>query len=396
MNDLEHNDKNKTSGVGSGMNETSNGFTRLKSKKDNNFYHFIELAVDGILVGTQEGYISEANSMFCSITGRKKEEVIGKHISLSGLLFTPETLEKVPLRFDLLEKGKTVVLEREILRPDGTGIMVEMRTKMMPDGTFQSIFRDITERKKQEAKLEKYAAELHKLNADKDLFLSILAHDLSNHFNTIIGFLDVLKNCVREFTVEETEEQIQIVHKSAKIAHNLLQDLLIWTKAQSGFVRFNPDDLKLFSLCNEVMKSLKYRARNKELSIKCNIPHNLIVYADGHMLKTIIRNLLANAIKFTPSSGEINIISEKNESEVLITVSDTGQGIEPDAVDELFKRYGTYSTEGTQGEKGTGLGLLICKLYVEKHQGKIWVESTPGKGSSFKFTIPIQHYQKSE
>jgi signal transduction histidine kinase len=114
----------------------------------------------------------------------------------------------------------------------------------------------------------------------------------------------------------------------------------------------------------------------------------LTVKADIQKLKTILRNLISNAIKFTPEKGKITIIAEKNENETIITVSDDGVGIEPDAQDKLFKDFKTFSTNGTKGEKGTGLGLLICKMYVEKHDGKIWVESTPGKGSNFKFTLP--------
>ncbi|WP_372950223.1 ATP-binding protein [Mariniphaga sp.] len=355
---------------------------------ENIFRNLIEFAVDGILIGSHEGYITEANSSFCSMLGRKKEDLIGKHISLSKLIFTPESIEKTPFRFDLLEKGETITSKREILRPDGSTLMVEMRTKMMPDGSYQSIFRDITERTKQESQLQKYAEDLSKLNSDKDLFISILAHDLSNHFNSIIGLLDLLKEHFRKFTTEETEEQIRNIHKSANTAFSLLQDLLIWVRTQSGFIHFEPANFNVDSICDEVINNLKYYAQGKNISLQCQIPADLMVKADIQMLKTILRNLISNAIKFTPSEGKIRVIAEKKENETLITVSDNGIGIDPAMQNQLFKDFKTYSTNGTKGEKGTGLGLLICKMYVEKHDGKIWVESTPGKGSNFKFTLP--------
>ncbi|MEE4287166.1 MAG: PAS domain-containing sensor histidine kinase [Mariniphaga sp.] len=388
MKNLEHDVKKEISEKREIKSEKDNSSDYQKKESENKFRNLIEFAVDGILIGSHEGYIIEANSCLCSMLGRKKETLIGKHINLSKLIFTPESIEKVPFRFDLLEKGETVISEREILRPDGSKLMVEMRTKMMPDGSYQSIFRDITERKKQESQLKKYTAELSKLNADKDLFISILAHDLSNHFNSIIGFIEILKDHFRNFTTDETAEQINIIHNSANTAFSLLQDLITWTKTQSGFIHFEPFSFNLISICDEVIKNLKYYAKGKNITLLCQIPADLMVKADIQMLKTILRNLISNAIKFTPSKGKIMVMAEKKENEILLTVSDNGIGIDPAIQNKLFKDFKTYSTNGTKGEKGTGLGLLICKMYVEKHDGKIWVESTPGKGSKFKFTLP--------
>ena len=385
---MKHNEKKEIPENREIKSEKNHSSEFLKTESENKFRNLIEFAVDGILIASHEGYITEANSCFCSMLGRKKETLIGKHINLSKLIFTPESIEKVPFRFDLLEKGETVISERDILRPDGSKLMVEMRTKLMPDGSYQSIFRDITERKKQESQLREYTSKLSKLNADKDLFISILAHDLSNHFNSIIGLLDLLKEHFRKFTTEETEEQIRNIHKSANTAFSLLQDLLIWVRTQSGFIHFEPANFNVDSICDEVINNLKYYAQGKNISLQCKIPADLMVKADIQMLKTILRNLISNAIKFTPSEGKIMVMAEKKKNETLITVSDNGIGIDPAMQNQLFKDFKTYSTNGTKGEKGTGLGLLICKMYVEKHDGKIWVESTPGKGSNFKFTLP--------
>lgn len=390
---MTHPEKRKNKVVAGNESKQLNTNKKPPSKasgSEEKFRNLIEFAVDGILIGSHEGYITEANSCFCELSGRKKNELIGKHISRSKFLFTPESIEKVPFRFDLLEKGESVVSEREILRPDGSKIMVEMRTKMMPDGSYQSIFRDISEQKKQETKLKSYAAELNKINEDKDLFISILAHDLSNHFNSIIGFLELLKNHFRIFSAEENERQITIVYNSAKTAFSLLQDLLTWTKTQSGFIHFEPKTFNLTTVYDEVRENLKFYAAGKNITLQCQIPEDLEVSADIQMLKTILRNLITNGIKFTPSKGKIEVVAQKHEKEVKITVSDNGIGIEPSVLSKLFSDFSAFSTEGTSGEKGTGLGLLICKIYVEKHKGKIWVESTPGKGSNFNFTLPVR------
>ncbi len=381
-------DSNAVENEAKNLKLNSNAAT-IVNESVNKFRNLVEFAVDGILIGSPEGYITDANSRFCEISGRKKEDLVGKHISLSKLLFTADSILKAPFRFDLLEQGETVISERELLRPDGSVKMVEMRTKMMPDGTYQSIFRDVTERNKQESKLKKYAAELSKLNADKDLFIAILAHDLSNHFNSIVAFLDILKDNFRDFTADETEEQIEVVQKSAKSAYALLQDLLTWTKTQSGFIHFEPEAFTLISVCDEVQNNLKYYAGSKNIALKCHIPPKIEVLADSVMVKTILRNLITNAIKFTPPEGEINVSAERKENQVIVTVSDNGIGIEPAAQAKLLKDFVSYTTDGTKGEKGTGLGLLICKMYVEKHNGKIWVESTPGKGSKFMFSLPV-------
>ncbi|MBW6534072.1 MAG: PAS domain-containing sensor histidine kinase [Mariniphaga sp.] len=388
MKNLGHSKKEDTPCKEEIKSKKNNGSENVITESEIRYQNLLEFAFDGILIGSKEGYIIEANSKFCSILGRKKETLIGKHINLSKFIFTTESVENAPFRFDLLEKGETVISDREILRPDGSKLMVEMRSKMMPDGTYQSIFRDITERKNQEYQLRKYTAELSKLNADKDLFISILAHDLSNHFNSIIGFLDILKDHFYNFTNEETEEQIKIIHHSIHTAFSLLQDLITWTKTQSGFIHFEPAVVNLIDICDEVRNNLNYYAKGKNISLKCQVPADLMVKADIQMLKTILRNLISNAIKFTPSKGKILVMAEKMENEILITVSDNGTGIDPATQEQLFKDFKTYSTNGTKGEKGTGLGLLICKMYVEKHDGKIWVESTPGKGSNFKFTLP--------
>ena len=249
---------------------------------------------------------------------------------------------------------------------------------------------DITERKQTEEEIKSKNAELQKLNADKDYFMSILAHDLKAPFNAILGFLDLLVNNLHSYDINEIERQITIVNESALRAYLLMEDILLWAMSQSGKLPFQPAEFDFKISCDKVVEMLKPNADNKGITINNVEAENIIVYADTNMLNTVLRNIISNAIKFTGVGGIIKIDAEKNNSEVTISVSDNGTGISPEALSNLFDISKMHSSKGTANEKGTGLGLLLCKSFVEKHGGTIWAESELGKGSVFKFTLPIK------
>ncbi len=248
---------------------------------------------------------------------------------------------------------------------------------------------DISERKKAQVELIDLNGQLKELNASKDRFLSILAHDLKSPFNSILGFLGLLTENIREYDIETIERQINIINTSANRVFNLLEDILLWTRAQSDKLPFAPEKLNLQLICLDVIEMLKPTANNKSINIYYFIPTELNLFADENMSKTILRNLISNAIKFTHNGGRINIVAEKNAHNVTITVTDNGIGIEASKINELFDISQMQTTPGTANERGTGLGLLLCKDFTEKHGGKLWVESEIGKGSSFRFTLPL-------
>lgn len=250
---------------------------------------------------------------------------------------------------------------------------------------------DITERKRTEEDIKFKNAELQKLNADKDYFMSILAHDLKSPFNSILGFLNLLGNNLHKYDINEIERQVKIVHDSAQSTYNLLEDILLWALSQSGKLQFEPKEINFKSSCDGVVEMFKPNATNKNITINYIEAENIKVFADINMLNTILRNLISNAIKFTNNGGNINIYAEQNSSGVIITVSDNGIGISPEILSNLFDITQMNSSRGTANEKGTGLGILLCKEFVEKHGGKIWVESLLGKGSEFKFTLPFNN-----
>ena len=232
-------------------------------------------------------------------------------------------------------------------------------------------------------------AQLEKLNSDKDRFISILAHDLKSPFSALLGFADLLTTNIHTYTIDEIKARVNIINDSANRIYNLLEDILIWVSSQSGKLPYNPQKLNFSTICIEVIESLKLIANNKNIKINPDFSDNVYVYADKNMLNTILRNLVSNAIKYTNNGGQVDIYVEQNNTNITITVSDNGVGIQPETITTLFKFSQIQATEGTAREKGTGLGLMICKEFVEINGGKIGVTSKIGKSSNFKFTLPV-------
>ena len=250
------------------------------------------------------------------------------------------------------------------------------------------IIQDITERKQAEENLVNLNLQLKELNATKDKFFSIIAHDLRSPFNAILGFSNLLVEQMKSREYEGIEEYAGVIHNSSHRAMDLLINLLEWSRSQTGRIEFNPEYVEMGSLIKEVTALLNDTAQQKSITIFRESPDTLSVFVDKAMISTVLRNLISNAIKFTHPGGTIVISAEQNPDKLLVTVSDNGIGIKKETIDKLFLIEESYSTAGTQNEKGSGLGLLLCKEFILKHKGKIWVESELGKGSKFRFTLP--------
>ncbi len=232
--------------------------------------------------------------------------------------------------------------------------------------------------------------QLLQLNTNKDRFISILGHDLKSPFNNLLGLSELLSENIHNYDIDEIEKFVNSIKISARNAHNLLDDLLVWASSQQGSFPFKPKNLSLIDVCTGVLKTLNPIADAKKITINCSKAYHQNVFADIDMLKTVLRNLISNAIKYTNNGGAINISAAQNSEVVTISVTDNGIGISPENLKKLFDISEVLTTTGTAKEKGTGLGLLICKEFIEKHQGKIWVESEVGRGSEFKFTLPCK------
>ena len=263
-----------------------------------------------------------------------------------------------------------------------------MNSKAMPDNTYQSFLRDISERKRAEEILINSEIQLRELNATKDKFFSIIAHDLKSPFNSIIGFSNLLIEQIHKKDYDGIAEYATIIRNSSQGAMDLLQNLLEWSRSQTGRMEFNPEYVEIVTLIDESIHLLVNSAQQKSIALSKELPRKAIAFADKAMISTILRNLISNAIKFTNPEGAIIISAEQKQNELLISVTDNGVGIKKEVIEKLFRIEEGFSTIGTKNEKGTGLGLILCKEFIEKHGGKIWVESKAGKGSRFCFTIP--------
>jgi len=319
------------------------------------------------------------------LRGVSMTQIIGKTNRESGF-FEDDQIEKIETAIEhVFETEQAQYTEMCLDGPDGKAYF---NLRLFPEfnsiyevGSVIGVSRDISD-------LKLFENELLQLNLDKDRFISILGHDLKSPLITLLGLTEILQENIRDFDRSEILSMLTRMKETTKITYNLLEDILTWTKAQSGKIPCQPQQAIFVDLCENVIGVLGPNSSGKNIEIGYTASDTLVVLADVEMLKTILRNLVTNAIKFTDKGGKIHIKAEEKTDDVKISVSDNGIGISKKTLSKLFNMTEVISTEGTANEKGTGLGLLLCKEFVEKHGGKIWVESEEGKGSTFNFTLP--------
>lgn len=295
------------------------------------------------------------------------------HHAILECLKTKKTIE---MEYSLPIKGKEIWFSAKISRKSENRVILHAF--------------DTTEKRNNLEKLKNSELQFKKLNAEKDKFFSIIAHDLKSPFNSIVGLSEVLVKQVNEKNYNGIEEYSGFILQSSQRAMDLLVNLMEWAQSQTGRMEFNPKNFDLVELINEVQLLFAGNAQQKDIKIKTNLPENIPVFADKAMISTVVRNLISNAIKFTFPGGEILISTELNPSELIVSVMDTGMGISEDRLGKLFRIAESYSTPGTDREKGTGLGLILCNEFVKKHGGNISVVSEEGKGSTFSFILPFK------
>jgi PAS domain S-box-containing protein len=255
-------------------------------------------------------------------------------------------------------------------------------------GTF-GISREITERKLAEEEIKLKNELLQTINAEKDKFFSILAHDLKGPLSAFLGATQILAEEIQNMSFEEIKEITINMKESASNIYRLLENLLEWSRLKRGLLEFSPENLNVKQLIKTCIEVLKESARKKSIIIDYSFPDDIAVYADSRMMETVIRNLVSNAIKFTPIGGKVTVAAEKkSDQSIEIKIIDSGIGMTPELKGKLFLLNEKTSRKGTEGEPSTGLGLLLCKEFIGKHMGKIWVESEVGKGSVFSFILP--------
>ncbi len=237
-------------------------------------------------------------------------------------------------------------------------------------------------------KLAESEKELKRLNANKDRFFSIISHDLKNSFFSVMGLSKILADPENNDSEEMKLKTAQMLNDNSKKLYSFLENLLSWAKVQQGKTEYEPAENSLYEIMAEVTYLYRTKADQSEIELVNNINKSTEVFCDQNMVKTILRNLVSNALNFTNKGGSVTIASKSNDDEIIITVTDTGVGISDENISKLFRIDSKYIGTNTYGEKGTGLGLILCKEFVDKHNGKIWIESELGKGSRFVFTLP--------
>ena len=286
-----------------------------------------------------------------------------------------------------IERAKKFLPHKfERQRPNGRFIMVQGGA--MPGGGFVSTYTDVTERKEAEAKIEAQRDELEDLNQQKDKLFSIIAHDLKSPFTSLLGLSQIMAQLSDKLTLEQFVEYAKSINESGQRLFGLLENLLEWARSQMDQVAFEPGRQDWAELVGQSVSLLSDAAKEKKVRLVSDVPQ-LAARADRHMADTVVRNLLTNAIKFTEESGCVTISAERKDGWVETTVTDTGVGMAPERLESVFQVGSAQSTKGTRGETGTGLGLPLCKDFVERHGGTIDVASKPGEGSSFCFTLPL-------
>jgi PAS domain S-box-containing protein len=332
--------------------------------------NYLKTDIDGITNFNVYDYVSDDN----------KEFVFGlKDKILAGQL--DASFEVNALDFD--RKPVTYEIKASLINEDDKPVGI------------QCVFSDVTQSKEARIKLEKYNKNLLELNKTKDKFFSIIAHDLRNPYSSMIGFSELLLEDLEKLTMDEIRDSLKIIRNSAKNSLNLLENLLAWSRLETGRMHFDPTKVVLTDLVDEVVNVLFSLAYRKKIEINNMVESYVILSSDKNMLNTILNNLVMNAIKFTPIGGEINIYATKMATDTesgkdfyKISVADTGIGMDSEFCRQLFTQNKPVSNPGTEKEQGTGLGLLLSREMVERHGGKIYAESTPGKGSVFSFLIP--------
>jgi signal transduction histidine kinase/ligand-binding sensor domain-containing protein len=244
----------------------------------------------------------------------------------------------------------------------------------------------------QKEEIVKKNAELNELNSSKDKFFSIIAHDLRNPFNAILGLTDLLLMDLHNIDTNKLKRSLENIKSSSQQAFELLENLLLWARSQTAAIAFRPVETNLGELVSESIQQVSILANRKNIAIIFEKAENIIIPVDPNMIRTVLRNLLTNAIKFTYQNGEVKVFLFKEGNNCIIEVADNGTGISPEKMKTLFRIDTSVKSKGTSQEPGTGLGLIICKELVERHDGQIIAESEEDEGSKFRIVLPIKYY----
>ncbi|MFY9152799.1 MAG: PAS domain-containing sensor histidine kinase [Prolixibacteraceae bacterium] len=386
-------------------NQASTLIQRLRDrdalKKNEEILQNANLQIETLIENSSSGYLFEdsnrkiikVNKALCNLLKIPDPDLIigmycnGVYNEYSGLFDNPQ---KFVADIEKLFAENKAVFNEELHLKDGRVFerdFVPIRNSTITGYLWQ--YRDISIRKMNEKKLQEQTALLHELNQTKDKFFTIIAHDLKGPFGSILGITELLVKEYDSLTEEDRIESIRLLDRSSHNTYKLVENLLEWARLQRGNVDVKKEKLFLKDLVNESVEPCLTSAAKKDQTVVINIKENFDVIADENSIKTIIRNLLNNAIKYTPNGGLIHVDAIQNGQLIEVSIQDNGIGMSLAIKEKLFRIEESQSRMGTNNEVGTGLGLILCKDIIAKNGGKIWVESELGKGSIFTFSIPL-------
>ena len=378
--------------VGREMTERKQAEELLKISEEK-YRLLVQYSSDPIFSYNPDETYRFVNEAFAIQFGKKTEEIIGKS---PFEIFPPDEAEKrLMLVRQVFKTGEKGEIEVKVVNIQGEDKFYLTMVDPIKDTQGKILWvtcisKDITLRKIAEEELRLKNEQLKAINAEKDKFFSIVAHDLRGPMNGFLGLTSIMADDIEGLSAFELKEIATTMRTSAINIYRLIENLLEWSKMQRGTISFEPQPMFLKSSLTKSIELMMDTANKKQIELRINIPEYHVVFADIHMLETIIRNLLSNAIKFSFKGGVIDISASKTENEMMcIVVKDNGIGMNPEILSKMFKLTENINRKGTEGEPSTGLGLILCKEFVEKQGGKIWAESTQGEGSSFSFTLPI-------
>ena len=313
--------------------------------------------------------------------------------------FRSRTIDLFGKMIDLKKAKKTISQQNEKLENqqkeiEKHQILLERSSEKFRERTIELFGKmiDLKKAKKtisqQKTEIESHREQLKELNASKDKFFSIIAHDLRNPIAGFLNLTDVLSTNFSVLSETERKDFVEVMNQASKQLYNLLENLLQWSRAQTGNIKYEPQYIQLKKMVDNAIDSMMLNIENKKLNVNLHVNEEIVVFADENMVTTVIRNLLSNAIKFSNPDSSIQMRCVSNEKFIEFAVIDQGIGIKKETQDKLFKIDQHVTTDGTSEEKGSGLGLILCKEFIEKNGGTIWVESEINKGSAFIFTLP--------
>jgi len=379
-----------------GFRTSTRDISRMKEtefalkKSEEKFKKLVQFMDEGVIRTDNFGNINLANNAIAKIFEyNSPDEMIDRHVTD---LYPAETRDKMSQELSIMHQ----LCNYEIFTKTRLGrevyLLCNIKEIHNEKGELfgrEGIIRDITESKLIEMALKKSEADLKDANVTKEKFISILAHDLKTPFSGLVNLTGLLRTNIDSYSKEKIDKFLTLINEASTSTYLLLEELLEWARTRQDKIEFNPETTVLLRIIDDCVTLLANSFTEKNIHIDLDISQEIQVKVDRNMLRTIVRNLITNAIKFTPRSGQVSLSAVKKASMVEITVSDTGMGMDSRTMQSLFKIGETRSRNGTNGERGTGFGLLLCKEFVEKHGGTIHVESEVGRGSTFIFTMPF-------